>query len=100
MPPPSNTGLAADDVGPPVPEQPIVPIAEGAGLMPGVVISVAPSGIPMGPTAIPRPMARGDVAFIGEVPAPPTCAKAALQPRKEAASVTTTMGVFMAAPFT
>ena len=99
MPPPSNSGLAADDVGPPAPEQPIVPIAEGAGLMPGVVISVAPNGIPVGPTAIPGPMARGDVAFIGAVPTPPTCAKAALQTRKEAASVTSTMGVFMVGPF-
>ena len=71
MPTPSNTDLAAEDVGPAVPEQPIAPIAEGAGLMPGVVISVAPNGIPVGPTAMPGPMARGDVAFIGRLPTPP-----------------------------
>src|SRR5258708_25995729 len=55
MPPPSNSGAAAWDVGPPALEQPMAPIVEdGAGLVPGVVISVAPSWMPEGGTGTPR----------------------------------------------
>jgi hypothetical protein len=49
-----------------------------AGLMPGVASSVAPSGIPVAPTAAAGPIPSGDVtANDGVVPVPrPTCANA------------------------
>jgi hypothetical protein len=100
VPAPSNSGAAVCDVGPPAPEQPMAPIAEeGAGLMPGVVISVAPSGMPMGATGTPGPMAMGDVAPSDDVPIPPTCAKAEPQPRREAARVAITKCIFMGSTF-
>jgi hypothetical protein len=100
MPPPSNGAAAVCDVGPPVPEQPMVPIAEdGAGLVPGVVISVAPSGMPVGATGTPGPMARGDAAPSDDEPTPPTCAKADAPPRREAARVAITKCIFMDSTF-
>jgi hypothetical protein len=90
VPPPSNSGATVCDVGPPTPEQPMTPIAEeGAGLMPGVVISVAPNGMPVGATGKPGPMARGDVAPSDEPPTA-TCAKTEPQPKREAARVAVT----------
>jgi hypothetical protein len=95
VPPPSNSGAAAWDVGPPALEQPEVPIsADGAGLMPGAVISVAPSGMPVGATGTPEPMVRGD-APSGEVPCPPTWAEAEVPPRREAARTASTRCIFM-----
>ena len=97
MPPPSNSGAAAWDVGPPGLEQSVAPIVEdGAGLVPGVVISVAPSGMPVGATGTPGPMTRGDAAPSGDVPAPPTCAEAELPPRRETAKAAITRCIFMA----
>jgi hypothetical protein len=93
MPPPSNRGVAVCDVGPPDVEQLIV---LGAGLVPGAVISVAPSGIPVGATGEPDPMARGEVALSGEVPIPLTCASVEPQPRSAAARVAITNCIFMA----
>jgi hypothetical protein len=86
--PPSNSGVAVWDVGPPALEQLIV--EGGAGLVPGIVISVAPSGMPVGPTDEPEPMARGEVALSGEVAIPPVCARTELQPRNAAARVAIT----------
>jgi hypothetical protein len=73
----------------PMPEQAVkLPIVEPSGevpeiigLTPGVPSSVAPSGIPMGPTAAPGPRPSGDVTpsgAIGAVPIPPTWPKAQL----------------------
>jgi hypothetical protein len=65
-------------------------VPEIIGLTPGVPSSVAPSGIPMGPTAAPGPRPSGDVTPIGAsgvVPIPPTWAKAQLQPKSAAAAV-------------
>jgi hypothetical protein len=67
--------------------------------MPGVAISVAPSGMPIGATGEPLPNASGDVAPIGEVPIPPTWAKAKLPPRREAAMAAITTCIFMGSPF-
>jgi hypothetical protein len=95
--PPSNSGVAVWDVGPPPLEQLIV--EEGAGLVPGIVISVAPSGMPVGPTNEPGPTARGEVALSGEVAIPPVCARTELQPRNAAARVAITKCIFMASTF-
>jgi hypothetical protein len=95
--PPSNNGVAVWDVGPPAVEQLIV--EEGAGLVPGIVISVAPSGMPVGPTDEPGPTAKGEFALSGEVPIPPTCARTELQPRNAAARVVITKCIFMASTF-
>jgi hypothetical protein len=74
----------------------MAPIVEdGAGLVPGVVISVAPSGMPVGATGTPGPMARGDAAPSGDVPTPPTCAEAELPPRRETAKAAITRCIFM-----
>jgi hypothetical protein len=43
-------------------------------------------------------MARGDVAPSGEVPIEPTCARAALQPTREAARVEIANCIFMVQP--
>jgi hypothetical protein len=74
-------------------------VESGAGLMPGAAISVAPSGMPAGPTGKAEPMARGDAAPIGEVPTPPTCAKTEPQPRREAAMVAITKCIFIGSTF-
>jgi hypothetical protein len=97
MPPPSNRGVAVCDICPPVVEQ--LMVVGGAGLVPGAVISVAPSGMPVGATGEPDPMARGDVALSGEVPIPPTCARVELQPRSAAARVAITNCIFMVSTF-
>jgi hypothetical protein len=100
MPPPSKRGVAVCDVDPAAPEQPSMPmVASGAGLVPGAVISVAPSGMPVGPTGEPDPMARGDVALSGEVPIPLTCARVEPQPRSAAASVVIKNCIFMTSTF-
>jgi hypothetical protein len=97
MPPPSNRGVAVCDVGPPAVEQ--LMVVDGAGLVPGAVISVAPSGMPVGATGEPDPMARGDVALSGEMPVPPTCARVEPQPRSAATRVVITNCVFMVSTF-
>jgi hypothetical protein len=100
MPPPSKRGVAVCDVDPAAPEQPSMPMVEsGAGLVPGAVISVAPSGMLVGATGEPEPMARGDVAPSGEVPVPLTCASVEPQPRSPAASVAITNCIFMVSTF-
>jgi hypothetical protein len=100
MPPPSNRGLAVCDVDPAAPVQPGMPMVEsGAGLVPGAVISVAPSGMPVGATGEPEPMERGDVAPSGEVPVPPTCARVEPPARSVAARVAITICIFMVSTF-
>src|SRR5882757_4122875 len=100
MPPPSNRGLAVCDVDPAAPVQPGMPMVEsGAGLVPGAVISVAPSGMPVGVTGEPEPMTRGDVAPSGEVPVPPTCARVEPPARSVAARVAITICIFIASTF-
>jgi hypothetical protein len=85
---------------PPVEEAPVIPLGEleqvdmplvegTTGEMPGVVISVAPSGIPAGPTSEPAPMLSGEVTPMptDEPPmvfVPATCATAELQPKTAA----------------
>src|SRR6267154_1865337 len=100
MPPPSNRGLAVCDVDPAAPVQPGMPMVEsGAGLVPGAVISVAPSGMPVGATGEPEPMARGDAAPSGEAPVPLTCAKVEPQPRNAAARAAIANCIFMVSTF-
>lgn len=96
MPAPSNSAVADWDVGPPALEQ--LAVGASAGLMPGIAISVAPSGMPVGATGKLEPMARG-VALSGEVLTPPTCAKAELQPNRAAATAAITKGIFMGSTF-
>src|SRR5262249_39810813 len=48
--PPSNSAVPICDVDPPVVPHPMV--EGGPGLMPGAVSSIAPSGIPTGPTGV------------------------------------------------
>jgi hypothetical protein len=55
MPPPSNVEVWAAPVAQPV-------LADGAGLMPDAVSSVAPSGMPTGPTPALGPIASGVAA--------------------------------------
>jgi hypothetical protein len=99
MPPPSKRGVVCD-VDPAAPEQPSMPMVEsGAGLVPGAVISVAPSGMPVGATGEPEPMERGDVAPSGEVPVPPTCARVEPPARSVAARVAITICIFIASTF-
>jgi hypothetical protein len=100
MPPPSKRGVAVCDVDPAAAEQPGMPMVEsGAGLVPGAAISVAPSGMPVGATGEPDPVASGDVALSAEVPVPPTCAEVEPQPRSVAARVAITNCIFMASTF-
>jgi hypothetical protein len=75
-PPPSN-GAAAVCAVEPAAGQPIVLVVAiapgvggGIGLVPGAGNSVAPSGMPAGPTGVLMPMLRGD-AVSGEEPMPP-----------------------------
>ena len=77
-----------------------MPVVEGgAGLVPGAVNSVAPSGMPVDPTDVLGPVAREDVALSGDMPVPPTCAKEAPQPRSDAARVAIMKRIFMASTF-
>lgn len=59
---------------------------DGSGLVPADVISVAPSGIPVGPMGEPDTLLSGDVAPMVGVGAtmPPICATATLHPRSGA----------------
>jgi hypothetical protein len=93
---PEGTPVGACGVEPTMPEQavklPIVDpsgeVPDMAGLRPGVPSSVAPNGIPIGPTAVPSPRPSGDVTpsgAIGAVPMPPTWAKAQPQLNRIAA---------------
>jgi hypothetical protein len=97
MPAPSNSGIAVWEVGPPALEHPIV--EEGAGLIPGIVISVAPSEMPVGATGTPEPMVRGVAAPSGEVPTPPTCAKTEPPARREAAMAAIAKCIFIGSTF-
>jgi hypothetical protein len=74
-------------------------VESGAGLVPGAVISVAPSGMPVGATGEPEPMERGDVALSGDVPTPPTCAWVEPQPRNAAAKAAIANCIFMVSTF-
>ena len=57
---------------------PVTPVA--AGLSPPEMISVDPSGMPVGPTDVPGPVPSGEVApRVGVVGIAPTCAIAPLQ---------------------
>jgi hypothetical protein len=91
-------GIPVDTCGvePAMPGQAVkLPIVEPSGevpdmigLTPGEPSSVAPNGIPIGPTAVPGPRPSGDVTpsgAIGAVPIPPTWAKAQLQLNRVAA---------------
>jgi hypothetical protein len=79
----------------PIPEQAVEAVIEPSAavpatlaLTPGVAISVAPSGIPVGPTGEPGPSPSGEVTPSG-AGAPvtmPTWAKAGLQPSSEQAA--------------
>jgi hypothetical protein len=100
MPPPSKREVGVCDVDPAAAEQPSMPMVEsGAGLVPGAAISVAPSGMPVGATGEPDPIARGDVALSAEVPVPPTCAEVEPTPRSVAARMAITNCIFMASTF-
>jgi hypothetical protein len=93
VPPPSKVEVEPEspDAALPIAEQ-LVP--DGSGLMPPGWNSVAPKGIPAGPTDELDPITpRGEVwpipgAVPDAAPVPPICAKAELQP-KSAASVAT-----------
>jgi len=96
MPPPSNIAVEVcgvelpPEIELPTPEQFIFPGVRGGGLMPGIAISVAPIGFPVGPTGDPGNMSSGEVAPIPgvELPTPLTCAKLGLQPTTAATSPT------------
>jgi hypothetical protein len=66
----------------PAPANPMVPLV--AGLIPGIVSSVAPMRMPVGETGEPGVMPSGEVAAIPGVPIPPTCANTGLQPKSAA----------------
>lgn len=113
MPPPSKTEVEPDvpavdipvpDVAPP---EHVVLLAVNAsgdvpdvnGLTPGDASPVAPRGMPVGATGEPGPMPSGDIMpsgdVPGEMPTPPTCAKAEPQLRRIAAVVAITMRVIV-----
>ncbi len=89
-PPPSYIPVAVAVGAPITVEQTVNPdpnVLGGAGLSPGVASSVAPSGIPVGPTEpAAEPMPNGEVTPIPGIglPIPATCAKTGLQPRSVA----------------
>jgi hypothetical protein len=89
MPPPSNVEVDAAFV--PVVVQPV--LADGAGLMPGAASSVAPRGMPTGPTRVLEPIASG-VALSGDG-ALATWARAQPQPSRPAVSTPANKLVFM-----
>jgi hypothetical protein len=93
-PPPSKSPVALPEPAPTTAEQIVNPdpnVPGGAGLDPGVVSSVAPSGSPAGPTepAVAL-MPNGEVTPIPGIglPIPATCAKTGLQPRNVAREAT------------
>jgi hypothetical protein len=71
-----DAGLPMAEQVVPAPANPMVPLV--AGLIPGIVSSVAPMRMPVGETGEPGVMPSGEVAAIpGIVPLiPPACAKA------------------------
>jgi len=80
MPPPSNSAVDVElppDIELPALVQFIFPGIRGGGLMPGVAISVAPIGLPVGGTDEPGNMVSGEVRPIpdAELSDPLTCAK-------------------------
>jgi hypothetical protein len=85
-PPPSNSPITPFVVAPITPEQIVdaAPrVSDGVGLIPGVGISVAPSGIPAGPTEpLATLMPKGVVSPIpgAGLPRPPTCANTGWHP--------------------
>ncbi|WP_407181267.1 hypothetical protein [Bradyrhizobium sp. STM 3562] len=81
VPPPSNVAVDPNIVEGDVPmvahpEGPTVPVDVGAGLTPGEIISVAPSGIPLPPTGVVGSIPRGDVADSEGVGVTAICANA------------------------
>jgi hypothetical protein len=79
LPPPSKSAVEPD-----VPDVKLcIPEHVAVGLTPGDTSSVAPRGVPAGATGELGPMPSGDVMpsgdGSGEMPMPPTCAKAGLQ---------------------
>jgi hypothetical protein len=93
MPPPSNSAVDVElppDIEPPALVQFIFPGNRGGGLMPGIAISVAPIGLPVGGTGDPGNMFSGEVTPIpgAVLPNPLTCAKLGLQPTTTATSPT------------
>jgi hypothetical protein len=93
--PDSVGGLPKDVCGsePPIPEHCVaVPIVDVPiiGLTPGVLSSVAPSGIPVGATGEPGPMPSGEVApMLGTaLGIAPTCANAGLHAKSAASALT------------
>jgi hypothetical protein len=96
MPPPSNSAVEVcdvelpPDIELPAPGQFIFPDVRGGGLMPGIAISVAPIGFPVGGIDDPGRMFSGEVAAIpgAELPNPLTCAKLGLQPTTAATNPT------------
>jgi hypothetical protein len=86
VPPPSKGAfeplVIAQGEPPPVTE-PGRELPNGAGLTPGVVSSVAPSGMPAAPTGEPGPMPSGEVVPSGDVEGmSPPCASAGPQSRE------------------
>jgi len=88
---------------PPTPAQVAIPPIAGnvpdiVGLTPGDASSVAPIGIPDGPTGEPGPRPSGDVrpsGWPGEMLIPPTCAEAEPQPKRTAAAAATAKRVII-----
>jgi hypothetical protein len=88
---------------PPTPAQVAMPPIAGnvpdiVGLTPGDASSVAPIGIPDGPTGEPGPRPSGDVrpsGWPGEMLIPPTCAEAEPQPKRTAAAAATAKRVII-----
>lgn len=86
---------------PPMPEhaeadviEPRGAVPAAVGLTPGVASSVAPSGIPVVPTAAPAPMPSGEVTPSEGNPVPPlTCANAGLQHSKGKAAAAINKGL-------
>jgi hypothetical protein len=91
----------------PIPEQAVEAVIEPSAvvpatlaLTPGVAISVAPSGIPVGPTGEPGPSPSGEVTPSG-AGAPvimPTCAKAGPQPNTAQATAVIRNGLMSKLP--
>jgi hypothetical protein len=96
VPVPETVGGLPNDVcgiEPPIPEHCVtVPIVDvpSIGLMPSVLSSVAPIGMPVGVTGEPGPMPSGEVApMLGTgLGIPPTCANAGLHAKSAARAVT------------
>src|SRR5262249_44136878 len=95
MPPPSNVDVcpaAAPVVMSPQPE-----LAAGSGLIPGMLRSVGPGGVPTGPTVALGPMASGGALSSGGLVVP-ICASAPPQASRPAISTLVSKLVFMVRP--